>query len=75
MNVQHALGMEFGNHGRKQVPTHTAVLSWVNQWHETGYIQNNKKPGRRRTVRTPATWSVSELPWREVHVNLQGDMP
>ena len=39
MNVQCAFWREFGNHGRGQVPACTAVLSLMNQWHETCIVQ------------------------------------
>lgn len=51
--VRRAFRRQFGNNNRGDAPTRFTIAAWVRHWRENGSVQNIKKPGRRRTVRTP----------------------
>ena len=50
--VRRAFRREFNNN-RVHEPSRKNYLVMVRHWRENGTVQNLKKPGRRRTVRTP----------------------
>nr|XP_022903109.1 uncharacterized protein LOC111415594 [Onthophagus taurus] len=51
--VRRAFRRQFNNNNRGHTPNRKTVKLWVRHWRENGSVQDLKKPGRRRTIRTP----------------------
>lgn len=55
VTVQRLFRKKFKVTRLKPVPTRNTIMRWVNNFRETANATNKKRPGKKKTVRTPET--------------------